>query len=119
MVEAADVSGDAEWAEGIEVGFAWQWAPQSADGVFDAALLPWAMGVAEEGLHAETVVKAVMLGELGSIIEADGFTQSGMNVSKPSGNSVGGEDGFSIGGAIDDGEARGALVKDKQALAIF
>jgi hypothetical protein len=31
------------------------------------------MGIAKEGLHAEGFVKPVMLGELGSVVEADGF----------------------------------------------
>jgi hypothetical protein len=33
------------------------------------------MGIAKEGLYAKGFVKPVMLGKLGSIVEADGFTQ--------------------------------------------
>ena len=75
-------------AEGVEVGFSGQEASQSADGIFDAAFLPWAVGIAEVGADIEAVVELVMLGELGApfvcppaagaqdrIIEGDGLAQ--------------------------------------------
>ena len=45
-------------------------AAQPADGVLDSPLLPWRVGVAEEGLDAE-VVELVMTGELGAVVEGD------------------------------------------------
>jgi len=53
-----------------EIGLAGDEAPHAADGVFDAALLPGCMGIAEEGRHAEGV-EAVVAGELGAIVEGE------------------------------------------------
>src|SRR6266851_1815913 len=61
--------------DGREVGFAGQGASHASDGVFDAALLPGAMGIAEEGLHAELGVELMVEGELGAVIEGDGLAQ--------------------------------------------
>ena len=58
-----------------EIGFAGQGPSHAADGVFDAALLPRAMGIAEEGLHAELGVELMVEGELGAVIEGDGLAQ--------------------------------------------
>ena len=40
-------------AESVEVGFTWQVAPQSADGILDTAFLPGCMRIAKEGFHIE------------------------------------------------------------------
>src|SRR6185369_1907221 len=61
--------------DGVEVGSARQGSAQSTDGVFDGALLPGAMGVAEEGPDAELVGEDVMLSELGAVVEGDGLAQ--------------------------------------------
>ena len=58
--------------EGAEVGGAGQRAPQAADGVLHAALLPGGMGIAEEGLDAQGV-EAVVAGELGAVVEGEGL----------------------------------------------
>lgn len=75
VVEAVGVCAQVGLADGVEVGFAWQDAAQATDDVLHAALLPWASNIAEEGADAEAFVQAVMLGELGSIVEADGLAQ--------------------------------------------
>ena len=67
VVEAVDAGAQGGVAEGIEVGFAGKEAPQSADGIFDTAFLPWASDIAEEGGDAERAVEAMMLGELGTV----------------------------------------------------
>ena len=79
-----------------EVGLAGQAPPQAPDGVFHAAFLPGAMGIAEEGLDAEGFVKPVMLGELGSVVEADGFAHRLWKFAELTGDGPGGEDSFSI-----------------------
>jgi hypothetical protein len=57
-----------------EIGFAWDEASHSADGVFDAAFLPGGVGIAEEGFQVEAV-KAGVAGELGAIVECDCLAQ--------------------------------------------
>ena len=54
--------------EGVEVGGSGEVSSEASDGVFDAAFLPGAVRVAEEGLEADLVV----LGELGSVVEGEG-----------------------------------------------
>ena len=80
----------------IEVSFAGQRASQAPDGVFHAAFLPGAMGIAEEGLDADGFVKPVMLGELVSVVEADGFAHRLWKFAELTGDGPGGEDSFSI-----------------------
>jgi len=81
------VSGDqvieAARVDGVEVCLARQVSSQSSDGVFDGALLPGAVGVAEEGSDCELVVEEVVLGELGAVVEGDGFAQAGLERSEP------------------------------------
>jgi hypothetical protein len=76
------------------------------------------MGIAEEGLDAEGVVKPVMLGELGSVVEADGFTDRLWKLAKLTGDGPSGEDSFSIERMQQDAEAGLSLVKNQQSLAI-
>src|SRR5216684_3741428 len=61
--------------DGREVGFAGQGASHAPDGIFDAALLPGAMGIAEEGLHTKLGIELMVEGELGTVIEGDGLAQ--------------------------------------------
>ena len=58
--------------ECVEVGFAGQEASQPADGILDGALLPGAVGITEEGSHAEVLGQDEMFGELGAVVEGDG-----------------------------------------------
>src|ERR1700704_5085166 len=76
------------------------------------------MGIAEEGLHAEGFVKPVMLGELGSVVEANGFAHRLWKVAELTGDGPRGEDSFSIDRVLNDAEAGLSFVQNKQPLAI-
>jgi hypothetical protein len=104
--------------DGLEVGFAWQGASQAADGIFHAALLPGAMGIAEEGLDAKVFVKPVMLGEFGSVVEADGFTHRLWKSAELTGDGRSGEDSLSIDRVLNDVEAGLPFVQNQQPLAV-
>ena len=67
--------GEALLGEGRQIGFARQRSAEAADGVFDAALLPGCVWVAEVGFEAE-LVQAVMASELGAVVEGDGAAQA-------------------------------------------
>src|SRR6202165_3530146 len=86
--------------------------------VFHAAFLPGTMGIAEEGLDAEGFVKPVMLGELGSVVEADGFAHRLWKFAELTGDGPSGEDGFSIERVQNDAEAGLSFVENQQPLAI-
>ena len=76
------------------------------------------MWIAKEGLDLERLMQPVMLGEFGSVIEADGLSH---RLGKPlelSSDGSCGENGRSIGGSANDVEAGLTLVKEEQALAI-
>src|SRR3954453_19742419 len=76
------------------------------------------MGIAEEGLDAEGVVKPVMLGELGSVVEADGFAHRRWKFAELTGDGAGGADSFAIARAPNDAEAGLPFMQNKQPLAI-
>jgi len=76
------------------------------------------MGIAEEGLDAKDFVKPVMLGELGSVVEADGFAHRLWEFAEFTGDGPSGEDSFSIDRLLNDAEAGLSFVEDKQSLAI-
>src|ERR1700676_2402604 len=76
------------------------------------------MGIAEEGLDAEGLVKPVMLGELGSVVEADGFAHRLWKFAELTGDGPSGEDSFSIDRVLNDAEAGLSFVQNKQPLAI-
>src|SRR5258708_37868621 len=76
------------------------------------------MGIAEEGLDAEGFVKPVMLGELGSVVEADGFAHRLWKLAELTGDGPSGEDGFSIDRVLNDVEAGLPFVENQQPLAI-
>ena len=75
VVVGAQEGVEASIGEGCEVGFARDEAAHTTDGVFDAALLPGRIGIAEEGFDGE-VVKQLMSGELGAVVEGNGLAQS-------------------------------------------
>src|SRR5258708_19753067 len=75
------------------------------------------MGIAEEGLDAEGLVKPVMLGELVSVVEADGFAYRLWKLTELTGDGPGGEDGFSIDRVLNDAEAGLSFVENHQSLA--
>ena len=76
------------------------------------------MWIAEEGLDAEGFVKPVMLGELGPIVEADGFSYRLWKLAEPAGDGSSGKNGFSIDRTLNDVEAGLPLVENQQPLAI-
>src|SRR6202049_1846243 len=76
------------------------------------------MGIAEEGLDAEGLVKPVMLGELGSVVEADGFAHRLWKLAEFASDGPSGKNGFSIERMLNDAEAGLPFVKNKQPLAI-
>src|SRR4030081_1134556 len=76
------------------------------------------MRIAEEGLDAKDFVEPVMLGELGSVVEADGFAHRLWEFAKLTGDGPSGEDSFSIDRLLNDAEASLPFVENKQPLAI-
>src|SRR5258708_21842797 len=76
------------------------------------------MGIAEEGLDAEGFVKPMMLGELGSVVEADGFAHRLWKFAELADDGSGGEDSFSIDRLSNHVEAGLSLVENEQSLAI-
>ena len=76
------------------------------------------MGIAEEGLDAKASVKPVMLGELVSVVEADGFAYRLWKFTELTSDGPGGEDSFSIDRVLNDAEAGLSFVENKQPLAI-
>ena len=75
------------------------------------------MGIAEEGLDAEGFVKPMMLGELGSVVEADGFAHRLWKFAELTSDGPGGEDSFSIDRVLNDAEASLSFVENQQPLA--
>ena len=76
------------------------------------------MGIAEEGLDAEGLVKPVVLGELVSVVEADGFAHRLWKLAEFASDGPSGKNGFSIERMLNDAEAGLPFVKNKQPLAI-
>jgi hypothetical protein len=74
VVVGAQEGVEAPIREGCEVSFARDEAAHTTDGVFDAALLPGRVGIAEEGFDGEAV-KQLMTGKLGAIVESNGLAQ--------------------------------------------
>ena len=105
------------YREELEVGFAGQRASQAPDGVFHAAFLPRTMGIAEEGLDAEGSVKPVMLSELVSVVEADGFAHCLGKFAELTADGPSGADRFSIEWLVNHVEAGLPFVENKQPLA--
>jgi hypothetical protein len=105
------------WQED-EVGLARQEAAHAADGIFDAALLPGSIAVAEEGLKAEPVQQA-MTGELGAVVEGQGSAQRRRQVGKHVDELIGDEIGGLTGWADPEQQARVPLVQAQHGLAVF
>ncbi len=100
-----------------EVSFARQEASQSSDGVFHAALLPGTMGITEEGWEFQCLVEPVMVGELVSIVEADGFAHRLWKLAESMSDGSSGEGSFSIARAVNDVKAGLSFVENQQSLA--
>jgi len=65
---------EARLAQGREVGLTRNEAAHAANGIFDAALLPRRIGIAEEGLNIDAM-EPMMACELGAVVEGDGPAQ--------------------------------------------
>src|SRR5450631_1491011 len=76
------------------------------------------MGIAEEGLDTEGFVKPVMFGELGSIVEADGFAHRLWKLAELASDCPSGEDSLSIDRMLNHAEAGLPFVENKQPLAV-
>src|SRR5258708_17108158 len=59
------------WVKRSEVGLTRQMAAQPTDGVFDSALLPRGMWIAEKGANVERLVQRVVQSELRAVVEGD------------------------------------------------
>src|SRR5260370_21327865 len=75
------------------------------------------MGIAEESLDAEGFMKPVMLGELVSVVEANGFAYRLWKFAELTRDGPGGEDSFSIDRTPNDAEAGFSFVENQQPLA--
>ena len=75
------------------------------------------MGIAEEGLDAEGLVKPVMLGELVSVVETDGLAYRLWKFAELMSDGPNGEDSFSIDRMLNDAEAGLSFMENQQPLA--
>ena len=75
------------------------------------------MRIAEEGMDAEGLVKIVMLGELVSVVEADGFAYRLWELNELTSDGPGGEDSYTIDRVLDDAEAGLSFAENQQPLA--
>jgi len=117
VVVGADQGVEARWGEECEVGLARQEPAHAADGVFDAALLPWRVGVAEEGRDGEAVQRGVA-GKLGAVVEGDGFTQRRRQRSEQAQEMARHPLGGFVGRPCGEDDARGALVDGEHGLTV-
>ena len=85
----------------------------------DTALLPWAVGVAEEGRQAELPITSVMLGEFGSVIEGKGSDQSVVERLEPGQEPADGWFGSLARLLGEEKDAGLSLVSGEDGLAIF
>ena len=104
--------------DGGEIGFAWQGPAHASDCVLDPALLPGAVGIAEEGLDTEVGFEAVVLGELGAVVESDGLAQLGWQRFEPGDELSRGGFGSFVWLSGEDEDTGHALVGDQDGLAI-
>ena len=100
----------------LEVGFAGQQASKAADRVFHATFLPRAVRVAEECLNAEGLVKSMVLGELVSVVEADGPEHRLRKFTEPTDDVLSRGNSFSADRTVNYAEASLSFVKNQQSL---
>ena len=113
MVEGHGGLLDAIQGDEVEVGFAWEGASETSYGVFDAALLPRRVGVAEEGVDTELVVEC----ELGAIVDGEAFPEDLRDGVEEPGEVKLCAGGGSIGRRCDKGVAGLSFVEDEERLA--
>ena len=104
--------------QAIEVGFSGDVATQPADGVFDAPLLPGAVGIAEEGANTEACGEHVVVGELGAVVDGECPVHGGRQGSEPFRELAADVGGGFVGLSGDEDVARLSLVGDERDLAI-
>src|SRR6266496_3798972 len=75
------------------------------------------MGIAEESLNAEGFVESVMLGELVSVVEADGFAHCLWKFAELTADGPSSAESFSIEWLVNHAEAGLSFVQNKQPLA--
>lgn len=106
------------WRDGFEIGFAGQVSAQAGVSVFDAAFLPWGMGIAEVGLQAERVEVEVAC-ELGAVVEGEGPAQMRGQEFEPmleqGSDRLG---GFAVGSACEQ-DSRRSLVQGEDVVLVF
>jgi hypothetical protein len=118
VVVGADERLESLVREGCEVGFAWHEASHSADGVFDAALLPGRVGITEESTDGEAVQRAMSC-KLGAVVEGDAFAQLRRQwFEQPDEMSCDSIGGF-VGRSGSEDDPGFALVHGQDRLAIF
>ena len=110
---------DSVCRHGLEVCCCWQVAAHAADGVLDAALLPWLVRVAEVGGQGEGLCKTVMAGKLATVVEGDGGTQRLGQGSEEGDELARDAIGGLVGDPLDDGVAGPALMEDEQGSIVF
>ena len=76
------------------------------------------MGIAKEGLDAKGFVKPVMFGELGPVVEADGFAHRLWKSAETTGDGRSRAVSFAIDRLLGDVEAGLSFVQKQQPLAI-
>ena len=98
-------------------GLAGERAPQAADGVLPAPLLPGGAGIAEESLDTQGM-EAVVAGELGAIVEGDGLASLRGEGGQQAGDGVGGDIGMLAGEAGEEDQAGVALSEGQEGGAV-
>lgn len=100
----------------LKVGFAGQRASKAADRVFHAAFLPRAVRITEERLDAEGLVKPMVLGELVSVVEADGSEHRLRQFAEPTGDVLSRGNSFSTDRTVNYAEPSLSFVENQQSL---
>jgi hypothetical protein len=118
VVVVSDELLEAACGEGCEVSFAWQEPAHSADRVFDAALLPGRIGIAEEGVDREAA-QCQVTGELGAVIEGDGLPQWSGQCAEQAQEMVSDELRGFAGQANGEQQAGLALMHGQDSLAVL
>jgi hypothetical protein len=104
--------------EGCQVGLARDEAAHSADGVFDAALLPRGVGIAKEGLDGQAMQRQ-MTGKFGTVVEGDALAQRvGHGCEQANQMACDAVSGLA-GEADGEQQARGAFMHGEDGLAVF
>src|SRR5271168_3536886 len=93
-------------------------ATEATIGVFDAAFLPRAMGIAEIGLDTDRIAQFVMVGELGAVVLGEAAAQLGRQTRQPIAQLGFGWLGLAAGWLCQQDISRSALLSDQHRLAI-